>query len=47
MEGCALRIEGGAFRLIGAAACEGCPAKAKRSTGEDPCLGCPHWKAIE
>ena len=45
VEGCALRIEGGAFRLIGAEACEGCPAnKAEQGNGENPCAGCPHWK---
>lgn len=42
VEGCALRIEGGAFRLIGAANCEQCKAYAA-GQGKDPalCGKCP------
>ena len=42
VEGCALRIEGGSFRLIGPERCERCPAKAAVEAGEpSPCLECP------
>jgi predicted DNA-binding protein (UPF0251 family) len=42
VEGCALRIEGGSFRLIGPERCERCPAKADLVAGEpSPCLECP------
>jgi len=42
VEGCALRIEGGSFRLIGPERCERCPAKAALAAGErSPCEKCP------
>ncbi|MDR3672027.1 MAG: DUF134 domain-containing protein [Holophaga sp.] len=42
VEGCALRIEGGSFCLIGPERCERCPAKAALVAGEpSPCLECP------
>ena len=42
VEGCALRIEGGSFRLTGPERCERCPAKAAVVEGEpSPCLECP------
>lgn len=42
VEGCALRIEGGSFRLIGPERCERCPVKAALVAGQpSPCLECP------
>lgn len=41
VDGCALRIEGGAFRMVGPGTCERCPAKAKMAAGKDPCAECP------
>jgi uncharacterized protein len=42
VEGCALRIEGGSFRLIGPERCERCPVKTALFAGESsPCLECP------
>jgi uncharacterized protein len=42
VEGCALRIEGGSFRMIGPERCERCPAKAAQGEGQpSPCEGCP------
>lgn len=42
VEGCALRIEGGSFRLTGPERCERCPAVAAAVEGEpSPCLECP------
>lgn len=42
VEGCALRIEGGCFTMIGPERCERCPAKAAVPEGEpSPCEACP------
>ena len=42
VEGCALRIEGGAFCMIGPERCERCPAKKAVLEGEpSPCEECP------
>ena len=42
VEGCALRIEGGSFTMIGPERCERCPAKASVPEGEpSPCEACP------
>jgi predicted DNA-binding protein (UPF0251 family) len=42
VEGCALRIEGGSFRMMGPECCERCPAKAALVEGQpSPCEGCP------
>ena len=42
VEGCALRIEGGSFSMIGPERCERCPAKAALIEGEpSPCEACP------
>ncbi len=42
VEGCALRIEGGSFRLIGPERCQRCPVKAALAAGEpSPCEQCP------
>ena len=42
VEGCALRIEGGAFCMIGPERCERCPAKKAVADGEtSPCEQCP------
>jgi len=41
VEGCALRIEGGCFSMIGPERCERCPKKAAAAEGESPCGGCP------
>jgi len=42
VEGCALRIEGGSFCMIGPERCERCPAKAAVEKGEaSPCDQCP------
>jgi predicted DNA-binding protein (UPF0251 family) len=42
VEGCALRIEGGCFRMIGPECCERCPAKAALAEGQpSPCEACP------
>jgi predicted DNA-binding protein (UPF0251 family) len=42
VEGCALRIEGGSFRLIGPERCQRCPVKAALAAGEpSPCEECP------
>jgi predicted DNA-binding protein (UPF0251 family) len=42
VEGCALRIEGGAFCMVGPERCERCPAKAAMIDGEpSPCEACP------
>lgn len=42
VEGCALRIEGGSFCMIGPKRCERCPAKAAQLEGQpSPCEECP------
>jgi predicted DNA-binding protein (UPF0251 family) len=42
VEGCALRIEGGSFSMVGTELCERCPAKASSIDGESsPCEKCP------
>jgi predicted DNA-binding protein (UPF0251 family) len=42
VDGCALRIEGGAFCMIGPERCERCPAKRAVTEGEpSPCAICP------
>jgi len=42
VEGCALRIEGGCFSMIGPERCERCPAKAALAEGDpSPCEACP------
>jgi predicted DNA-binding protein (UPF0251 family) len=42
VEGCALRIEGGSFRIAGPEPCERCPAKASAVAGQpSPCEECP------
>ena len=42
VEGCALRIEGGSFTMIGPERCERCPTKAAVTEGEpSPCEACP------
>lgn len=42
VEGCALRIEGGSFCMIGPERCQSCPAKANVAEGQpSPCEGCP------
>ena len=42
VEGCALRIEGGSFCMIGPERCERCPAKALQTEGQpSPCEACP------
>jgi predicted DNA-binding protein (UPF0251 family) len=42
VDGCALRIEGGSFCMIGPDHCERCPAKAAVEKGEaSPCDKCP------
>ena len=42
VEGCALRIEGGSFSMIGPERCERCPVKEEpREDGSSPCEGCP------
>ena len=42
VEGCALRIEGGSFCMIGPERCERCPAKAAQLAGQpSPCEACP------
>jgi len=42
VEGCALRIEGGSFCMIGPERCERCPAKAAQAQGTpSPCDVCP------
>ena len=42
VEGCALRIEGGSFRMTGPERCERCPAKAAVAEGQpSPCEACP------
>ena len=42
VEGCALRIEGGCFRMAGPERCERCPAKAALAEGQPaPCEACP------
>lgn len=40
LDGCALRIEGGAFRLIGPGACDACPVRERLDQGEDVCGAC-------
>ena len=48
VEGCALRIEGGSFRLIGRERCERCSAKAALVAGQpSPCLECPVKASLE
>ena len=42
VEGCALRIEGGSFCMIGPERCERCQAKAAIAEGQpSPCNECP------
>jgi predicted DNA-binding protein (UPF0251 family) len=42
VEGCALRIEGGSFCMIGPERCEHCLAKAASAEGDtSPCEACP------
>lgn len=43
VNGCALRIEGGSFRMAGLLECEGCPAKSKSEMDDpsSPCATCP------
>lgn len=42
VEGCALRIEGGSFCMIGPERCKRCPAKAAQLEGQpSPCEECP------
>lgn len=42
VDGCALRIEGGSFCMIGPERCQNCPAKANLAEGQpSPCEGCP------
>lgn len=42
VEGCALRIEGGSFCMIGPERCERCPAKNSSTEGKpSPCETCP------
>lgn len=42
VEGCALRIEGGSFCMIGPERCERCLAKASQVAGQpSPCEDCP------
>ena len=40
VSGCALRIEGGAYR-IGSEKCERCPLRGQGAAGENPCDACP------
>lgn len=39
LDGCAVKIEGGTFRMAGLVQCEGCPSKT-RSEMEDPSSPC-------
>ena len=42
VEGCALRIEGGSFSMIGPEKCKQCPAKGSVLKGQpSPCEECP------
>jgi len=42
VEGCALRIEGGSFRMSGPECCEQCPVRAAQVEGQpSPCDSCP------
>jgi len=41
VEGCALRIEGGSFCMIGPERCKLCLAKAAAEGGVAPCDACP------
>jgi predicted DNA-binding protein (UPF0251 family) len=40
LDGCALRIEGGAFKLIGPETCETCPERERRNLDEEACGAC-------
>lgn len=42
VEGCALRIEGGSYSMLGPEQCEHCPAKTAATEGQpSPCEECP------